>query len=85
MPKSITQQNEEDFDIVRVKHKNRPYVLMIVKQLRENYPATSKKTPITSWGAKKLIEMLVGNEKHSERTSKNKSECLNQELKSRVN
>ena len=46
----------------------------------ETYLAAHKQAPLTSWGAKKLIETLVGNKKHVGRASKNQSECLNQEL-----
>ena len=84
LPKSKTTKVKKILIYLEASIKDRPYVLMTVKQFRETYCAAYKQDPLTSWGAKKLtkklIDMLVGNKRHVGRASENQSECLNQEL-----
>ena len=58
MPKSKTTKVKKILIYLEASIKDRPYVLMTVKQLRETYLAAHKQAPLTSWGAKKLIEMF---------------------------
>ena len=66
---------------LEAKEEDRPFVLKTVKELQASYLSMHNQPPPSSWGAKKLIEILRSKKKHMGRAaSKNQSESLEQEL-----
>ena len=49
-----------------------PYILKSIKELQEAYLSLNNKAAPSSWGSKKLIEMLISKKKYVGRAIKNK-------------